>query len=425
MTHQSMTHGALTPGETHRPFQRLRLEGVTRRFGSAVALSELDLTIEGGEFIALLGPSGCGKSTALNCLAGLLPLSGGGIWLDDERIDGLPPERRGFGMVFQNYALFPHLSVRRNVGFGLAVRRVGKAETARRVDEALALVELTDHADKLPGQLSGGQQQRVAIARAIVLRPRLVLMDEPLSNLDAKLRLQMRTEIRKMHQALGLTTVYVTHDQEEALALADRLVVLRDGRVEQIGTPEEVYTYPASVYIAGFMGYRNLLELPVVEPAGPGDTRVVLGEPGLRLTGVAQGAVPGPRAVAAVRPEDFRPAGDSAGDSAGNSVRVRVEVVEFHGREVAAEGITESGQVVHFRLPDRVRPGEEIELTVPAERVLVFDPETGSGATTAATTGATTGDGAVAGPEVLPGSEAPAGAPRGVGAGAGADGGTA
>jgi putative spermidine/putrescine transport system ATP-binding protein len=363
------------------------MEGVARRFGSTTALADLHLTIEGGEFIALLGPSGCGKSTALNCLAGLLPLSGGSIWLDDERIDGLPPEKRGFGMVFQNYALFPHLSVRKNVGFGLAIRGVSKAEMASRVDEALRLVELHEHGDRLPGQLSGGQQQRVAIARAIVIRPRLVLMDEPLSNLDAKLRLQMRTEIRRLHQSLGLTTVYVTHDQEEALALADRIVVLRGGKVDQIGSPEEVYTYPVNTYVAGFMGYRNLLELPV--SAKDGD-QVVLAEPGLRLTGTLRdGTTPGRTAVAAIRPDDFRLGGrgdEGSGEATGeppdgerDSIRVRVEVVEFHGREVAGEGITETGRVVHFRIPERVSPGEKIELTAPADRVLVFGDDVAGG----------------------------------------------
>jgi putative spermidine/putrescine transport system ATP-binding protein len=194
-------------------FGELRLGGVTRRFGAAVALDRLDLTIRRGEFIALLGPSGCGKSTALNCIAGLLPLSGGGIWLDDKRIDVLRPEQRGFGMVFQNYALFPHMSVRKNIGFGLAMRRVPKEEIRGKVDAALDLVQLRAHAEKLPGQLSGGQQQRVAIARAIVIEPPLVLMDEPLSNLDAKLRLEMRTEIKRIHRELGRSTVYVTHDQ--------------------------------------------------------------------------------------------------------------------------------------------------------------------------------------------------------------------
>ncbi|HEY8482734.1 MAG TPA: ABC transporter ATP-binding protein [Spirillospora sp.] len=373
-----MTTETAVKKEPRAAFGHLRLNGVTRRFGRTTALDGFDLRIEGGEFIALLGPSGCGKSTALNCLAGLLPLSEGEIWLDEERIDTLPPERRGFGMVFQNYALFPHLSVRKNVAFGLSVRRVPKAETARRVDEALRMVELTEHADKLPGQLSGGQQQRVAIARAIVLRPRLVLMDEPLSNLDAKLRVQMRTEIRRIHQDLGLTTVYVTHDQEEALALADRVVVLRSGTIEQVGTPEEVYTHPASAYIAGFMGYRNLLELPVLAggDGGGGEgggARVTLGdEGGLMLTGRARQPVTGARAVAAVRPEDFRVAGPPDAATGENTVTVRVEVSEFHGREVAAEGVTDDGRVIHFRSPGRVAAGERVALTVPPERVLVF-----------------------------------------------------
>ncbi|CNF32310.1 ATPase component of ABC-type sugar transporter [Mycobacterium tuberculosis] len=381
-----MTVETAVDQEARAAFAELRLDGVTRRFGKATALSGFDLRIRGGEFIALLGPSGCGKSTALNCLAGLLPLSDGAIWLDEERIDTLPPEKRGFGMVFQNYALFPHLSVRKNVAFGLSVRRTPKTEIARRVDEALRTVELTEHADKLPGQLSGGQQQRVAIARAIVLRPKLVLMDEPLSNLDAKLRVQMRTEIRRIHQTLGLTTVYVTHDQEEALALADRVVVLRSGQVEQIGTPEEVYTYPASTYIAGFMGYRNLLELPVLSVD---DGTVTLGEKdGLALTGIGQDPIRGGRAVAAVRPEDFRVAGDAG---AQNRVTVRVEVSEFHGREVAAEGVTDDGRVVHFKSPERIAPGERVTLTVQPERVLVFGESVRAAAEAAGETGAADG----------------------------------
>ncbi|WP_344288658.1 ABC transporter ATP-binding protein, partial [Streptomyces synnematoformans] len=275
-------------------FGSLRMEKVSRSFGRFRALRELDLEIEGGEFIALLGPSGCGKSTALNCLAGLLPLTGGAITVDGERIDNVPPERRGFGMVFQNYALFPHLSVHDNVAFGLKMARVPKAERNLRVAQALALVQLAEHARKRPGQLSGGQQQRVAIARAVVLEPRLVLMDEPLSNLDAALRLEMRTEIRRLHQRLGLTTVYVTHDQEEALSLADRLVVLRDGTTQQIGTPEEVYGSPANRYVAGFMGYRNMLDVTVTDGAGAGGdggrTRVDLADG--RLAGTRRDGAP-------------------------------------------------------------------------------------------------------------------------------------
>jgi putative spermidine/putrescine transport system ATP-binding protein len=362
-------HQAVLPGRARSRFCTLRMEGVSRYFGTTVAVSDLNLTIVGGEFLALLGPSGSGKSTALSCLAGLLPLSTGGIWLDDERIDGTPPEDRGFGFVFQNYALFPHMSVRANVAFGLTIRRLPKDEVRLRVDEALELVELTDHAAKLPGQLSGGQQQRVAIARAIVIRPRLFLMDEPLSNLDAKLRLQMRREIRRLHQTLHLTTVYVTHDQEEALALADRIVILNHGRVQQVGTPDELYNRPASAYVADFMGYRNLFELPVVSQEG---SRIIVGRSGLRLVGVAQDEIVRGRAVVAIRPEDIRVAGVGGGTTGGNTVRVRVEVAEFRGGEIAAEGVTEDGSVICFRALERVVPGEVVRLTVPIERVLVF-----------------------------------------------------
>src|SRR3954463_11530384 len=243
-----------------RDFRELRLEGMSRRFGNVNALRAVNLAVRRGEFIALLGPSGCGKSTALNCLAGLLTLTSGSIWLDSARIDRLKPEERGFGMVFQNYALFPHMSVRRNVGFGLVMRGVDKAEIERKVSEALSIVRLGDQGDKLPGQLSGGQQQRVAIARAIVIEPPLVLMDEPLSNLDAKLRLEMRAEIRRIHNQLGATTIYVTHDQDEALSLADRIVVLSDGRIRQVGSPRDLYESPDHLDVAEFMGFRNKLK---------------------------------------------------------------------------------------------------------------------------------------------------------------------
>src|SRR5256714_4651981 len=249
-------------------FDHLRLDRVRRRFGDKVVLDDLNLQIAGGEFVALLGPSGCGKSTALNCLAGLLPLSGGSIWLDQKRVDTQPPEERGFGMVFQNYALFPHMSVRRNVGFGLRMRGVAAAESEQRIAKALAMVQLGAHEHKLPGQLSGGQQQRVALARAIVIEPPLVLMDEPLSNLDARLRLEMRAEIRRIHRQLGRATIYVTHDQDEALSLADRIIVMKDGVVQQIAVPAEIYAQPANLDVARFMGYRNVLELDVMETSG-------------------------------------------------------------------------------------------------------------------------------------------------------------
>src|SRR2546421_2924777 len=270
--------------------KELRLASVSRHFDNpsgarVAALHELTLTIRGGEFICLLGPSGCGKTTALNCIAGLLPVTGGTISLDEQRIDLLPPEKRGFGMVFQNYALFPHMTVRKNVAFGLLMRGTPSDEIKTRVARAFQLVQLTGHEDKLPGQLSGGQQQRVAIARAIVIEPPLLLMDEPLSNLDAKLRLEMRAEIRRIHRELGRTTIYVTHDQDEALSLADRIVVMKDGLVQQVAAPEEVYAQPANIHVARFMGYRNVLELNV---AGKADGRVTLEGSGLKLTGTAK-----------------------------------------------------------------------------------------------------------------------------------------
>ncbi|MEV4050755.1 ABC transporter ATP-binding protein [Amycolatopsis sp. NPDC049688] len=345
-------------------FGQLRLDGVSRSFGTANALRGLDLAIARGEFVALLGPSGCGKSTALNCLAGLLPLTEGSIWLDDDRIDGRPPEQRGFGMVFQNYALFPHMSVRANVGFGLKMRKVGRAEARRRVDEALRLVQLTEHAAKFPAQLSGGQQQRVAIARAVVLEPPVVLMDEPLSNLDAKLRLEMRMEIRRLHQTLGLTTVYVTHDQEEALSLADRLVVLREGTVQQIGTPEEVYAQPVNSYVASFMGYRNLLDVTVTGAAG---SSVTVSGAGVRLTG--RGSLTEGPAKVAIRPEDF-----VVGDGTENALDVTVEIVEYHGRELSVSARLPTGVPVYFRTDKRLAPGDTAKIGVPAERVLVFAP---------------------------------------------------
>ncbi|MGW3993045.1 ABC transporter ATP-binding protein [Amycolatopsis sp. NPDC004772] len=345
-------------------FGQLRLDGVSRSFGTANALRGLDLAIPRGEFVALLGPSGCGKSTALNCLAGLLPLTAGSIWLDDTRIDGQPPEQRGFGMVFQNYALFPHMSVRANVGFGLKMRKVGRAEARRRVDEALRLVQLTEHAAKFPAQLSGGQQQRVAIARAVVLEPPVVLMDEPLSNLDAKLRLEMRMEIRRLHQTLGLTTVYVTHDQEEALSLADRLVVLREGAVQQVGTPEEVYARPVNSYVASFMGYRNLLDVTVTGAAG---SAITVEGAGVRLT--SRGPLTEGPAKVAIRPEDF-----VIGDGTENALDVTVEIVEYHGRELSISARLTTGVPVYFRTDKRLAPGDTAKIGVPAERVLVFAP---------------------------------------------------
>ena len=349
-------------------FDSLELKDVGRSFGGHDALVDLNLTIRAGEFIALLGPSGSGKSTALNCLAGLLPLTHGTILIDGKRVDTLPPEKRDFGMVFQNYALFPHLSVQKNIAFGLQVRGTPRAEITRRVAEAIALVKLEEHAKKLPGQLSGGQQQRVAIARATVLEPRLVLMDEPLSNLDAKLRLEMRTEIRRLHQALGLTTVYVTHDQEEALSLADRLVVLRDGRVQQIGTPEELHNNPANWHVADFMGYRNLLDLDVASVSG---SQAQVSGHGVSLVGTAVHEVAvGDSVRVAIRPHDLLVVAD--GVSGQNTFEALVNVVEYQGREFAVGVTTSTGQNLFVHAEQAPRVGDTVILRVDPTRALVY-----------------------------------------------------
>jgi putative spermidine/putrescine transport system ATP-binding protein len=356
-------------------FSELRLDRVTRRFAGSGgnvfnALDELSLTIRRGEFIALLGPSGCGKSTALNCIAGLLPLSSGTIKLDDERIDTLPPERRGFGMVFQNYALFPHMSVVRNVGFGLRMQGVPAADVATRVEKAMRMVQLTGQEHKLPGQLSGGQQQRVAIARAIVIEPPLILMDEPLSNLDAKLRLETRSEIRRIHRELGRATIYVTHDQDEALSLADRIVVMKDGVVQQIAEPTAVYGQPANLHVARFMGYRNVLPVQVVGESGD---RVTVEATDVRLTGVRKLPLTGGRAAVAIRPEEMTIATSPAAE---NVIAGRVDNVEYGGRDSLVDVVTRGGTRLHVRAPTSVALGADVLIHVAPERVLVYPGET-------------------------------------------------
>jgi putative spermidine/putrescine transport system ATP-binding protein len=237
----------------------LGIEKLTKRFGTSLAVDDLDLSVREGELVALLGPSGCGKTTTLRMVAGFLPPSSGRVLFDNEDVTSLPAYKRSTGMVFQSYALFPHMTAAQNVGFGLEMRNLGAAERDAKVQEALTLVRLSHLAGRLPRELSGGQQQRVALARALVINPKLFLLDEPLSNLDAKLRSEVRIEIRALQQRLGLTTLLVTHDREEALTMADRLVVMEGGRVRQIGTPRELYDEPQDAFVADFVGRCNIL----------------------------------------------------------------------------------------------------------------------------------------------------------------------
>jgi len=255
----------------------VQLEGLTKRYGASQAVRGIDLDIPSGEFFSLLGPSGCGKTTTLRMIAGFERPSGGRVLLDGKNVSGTPPNRRNVNTVFQNYALFSHLTVAENVAFGLRFTKVSRGESRTRVGEALSLVQMEEFRDRKPHQLSGGQQQRVALARALILNPSVLLLDEPLGALDAKLRKTLQVELKALQEKVGVTFVYVTHDQEEALTMADRLAVMSEGRVEQVGTPREVYEEPASAYVADFLGVSNLLDAEAVGETSDGRCRVRVG----------------------------------------------------------------------------------------------------------------------------------------------------
>jgi putative spermidine/putrescine transport system ATP-binding protein len=349
---------------------------LTKRFGTKTVLRDFALEIRGKQFVTFLGPSGCGKSTALNIIAGLIPATDGEVWIDGERIDRLPPEKRGFGMVFQNYALFPHMTVFGNIAFGLQLQRRPVEEIRRRVQEMLELVQLPGFEDRYPGQLSGGQQQRIAIARALVLHPRLMLLDEPLSNLDAKLRIEMRAEIKRLHANLGLTSIYVTHDQVEALSLSDWVVVMKDGVLIQAGPPQEIHDQPVNVFVADFMGFRNFF--PARISALGGEQVVEAASNGMTIRGRTRHTFsPGASAVAAIRPDDVVLGGD---EGRPNTFRGAVDIVEYLGREDEAIVRLESGARLWVRTDARVRPGESVWVTLSPDRV-IFLPSEGPGGT--------------------------------------------
>src|SRR6266487_5269834 len=277
----------------------IELRGVTKRYGAQQALSPVDLEIAEGEFFCLLGPSGCGKTTTLNLIGGFVGATTGAILIRGESVERLPPHRRPVNTVFQSYALFPHMSVRDNVAFGLKMARVPKSEAGTRVEEALHLVGLDEQGERLPGQLSGGQQQRVAVARALVNRPAVLLLDEPLGALDLKLRKRLQVELAQIHREIGTTFVYVTHDQEEAMSMATRIAVMNEGRVEQIGVPSEIYHRPTSRFVADFIGESNFLEVDATRVKG-GFARL---PDGRAVPCSSNGSYEGSRATLMVRPE--------------------------------------------------------------------------------------------------------------------------
>ena len=293
---------------------RISVEGLTKRFGTLVAVSEVSLDIEDGEMFTLLGPSGCGKTTLLRLLAGFYTPDEGRIRFDDRVVNHVPAHERGIGMVFQNYALWPHMTVSENVAYGLKLRKVSGSDMAARVQGVLAKVGLTGLGARYPGQLSGGQQQRVALARALVLNPAMLLLDEPLSNLDAKIRVQVRAEIRKLQKELGITAVYVTHDQEEALAMSDRIAVFDLGKLRQIGPPKALYERPATRFVADFIGINNLIDGTVRSVEGSLQSvraETALGE---MLAIHDEPLRPGDRCVICIRPENLALNGETGGE---------------------------------------------------------------------------------------------------------------
>jgi len=368
---------------------RVAFDGVTKVYpGSVVAVDDLTLEVADGEFLILVGPSGCGKSTALRMVAGLERISDGTISIGDRVVNDVPPKDRDIAMVFQNYALYPHMTVEKNLGFGLRRRRIPRDDVRHRVGEMSTMLGLDDLLRRRPGQLSGGQRQRVAMGRALVREPEVFLLDEPLSNLDAKLRVQMRSELKRLHERVGVTTIYVTHDQVEAITLGERIAVLSGGVLQQVGPPQEVYDHPANVFVAGFIGSPPMNLLTGISLDG----RVSVGDVELDHVRAPDGEV-----LVGIRPEGLRPVGQGHG---GPVFEVCVEVVEplgdevlVHGSVAAPDGVaapepeegilaseTEAGRAkVIVRLPPEDRPdtGSILRVAIAPNALRLFDPASG------------------------------------------------
>jgi iron(III) transport system ATP-binding protein len=353
---------------------RVDLQHISKSYPGLKALDDIDFVVNSGEFFTLLGPSGCGKTTLLRTIAGFNRHDSGQVLIDGRRIDNMPAHRRNIGMVYQDYAIFPHMTVADNIAFGLVTRRRPRREIAERVTRALDVVQLGGHADRMPHELSGGQQQRVALARAMIINPQILLMDEPLSNLDAKLRVELRDDIRDLQRSLGITTIYVTHDQEEALVISDRICVMQSGRVHQIGSPHEVYSRPATLFVASFIGAMNVI--PDV-PVGTGGT-LQLGT-GLQFLPALAGRA---SVTLAIRPENVILSGRDAADGPAIALEGEVNKVTFAGRE-AFYRLSCGGTLqilAHVYRPDQRQlesVGTRLGLAFPLARLHAFDAADG------------------------------------------------
>jgi sn-glycerol 3-phosphate transport system ATP-binding protein len=348
---------------------KVHFRQVTKRYGDLEVIHGIDLDVADGEFIVIVGPSGCGKSTLLRMVAGLETITGGEISIGDRVVNALEPKDRDIAMVFQNYALYPHMSVYGNMAYGLKIRGMSKADIDTRVKRAAEILELGPLLERKPRQLSGGQRQRVAMGRAIVREPAVFLFDEPLSNLDAKLRVQMRFEIQKLHRRLGTTSLYVTHDQVEAMTLAQRMVVMNAGRAEQIGTPMEVYQNPATVFVAGFIGSPAM---NFIDGRSMDDGRIQLDGSGVLIVPKAPAA--GKKITVGIRPEHLTPSKPSEANLVGS-----VEVIEALGADTLLH-VAVAGRTIIARLPagTPAEVGEPIALAADRDRIYMFDADTGA-----------------------------------------------
>ncbi len=349
--------------------ERIIITHAMKKYGDAVIIPNLSVEIKEGEFFTLLGPSGCGKTTLLRMIAGFNSIEGGDFYFNDNRINDIDPAKRNIGMVFQNYAIFPHLSVRKNVEFGLKNRKLAKDEITKRAEEYLKLMQIEELAERMPEKLSGGQQQRVALARALCIEPHVLLMDEPLSNLDAKLRVEMRTVIKNIQHSVGITTVYVTHDQEEAMAISDRIAVMKDGIIQHIGTPQNIYQRPANLFVSTFIGRSNIFDGGLV--VKDGKTFLKLGEYETAIQKVQDKYRGNQKIIASIRPEELLMHREP-----GKGIKAIIDDCVFLGLNTHYFMHLEDGKEVESiqesTIDSIIAPGTEISLSLNVDKINLF-----------------------------------------------------